>query len=107
MINVFNPNTPNIKGIYYQSYAYKIRTVIGSGIFLPTWPILKRYEGDNDGLVSTKSAQWGKFRGVVKGAWWAGVNHLACVDMLWGITPGFDAPGHLIDIVNYLKRKGY
>lgn len=107
MINTFNPNTPDVKGVYYQSYAYKIRTVVGSGIFLPTWPILKGYEGDNDGLVSTKSARWGKFRGVIKGAWWAGVNHLASVDMLWGITPGFDAPGHLIDIVNYLKRKGY
>lgn len=107
MINVFNPNVPNQAGIYYQSYAYRILTIVGSGIFLPTWPILKSYEGDNDGLVSTTSAQWGRFRGVFSGAWWAGVNHIACVDMLFGITPGFDAPAHFVTIVKDLKNMGF
>ncbi|HNV47667.1 MAG TPA: alpha/beta hydrolase [Spirochaetota bacterium] len=107
MKNVFNPATPNKSGIYYQSWAYKILTPVGAGLFLATWPIQKYYEGDNDGLVAVDSAKWGTFRGVITGSWWAGVNHLAAVDMLWGITPGFNAPAHFVDIVGDLKNKGY
>jgi len=68
MINVFNPNTPNISGIYYQSYAYKIKvptTVMGI-----TWAIMLPFEGANDGLVSVTSATWGNFKGVIEGAWY-------------------------------------
>ena len=107
MVNVFNPNTPDLPGLYYQSYAYKIRTMIGSGIFLLTWPIQYLFEGANDGLVAVTSAQWGNFRGVEGGAWWAGVSQLAAVDMLFGITPGFNAPAHFIDIVEDLKNRGF
>ncbi|MCP4132213.1 MAG: alpha/beta hydrolase [bacterium] len=107
MVTVFNPNTPDVEGVYYQSYAYKIRTFIGAGLFIPTWPIQRAKEGANDGLVAVSSAKWGTFRGVVSGSWWAGVSHLSAVDMLFGITPGFDAPEHFVDIVSSLKNKGY
>jgi len=107
MTNVFNPATPNVSGVYYQSYAYQIKTIIGAGMFLPTWLIQSGMEGPNDGLVSVSSARWGNFRGVIGGAWWAGVNHLMCVDMLFGITPGFDAVGHFEDIVADLKSRGF
>ncbi|MCU0848522.1 MAG: alpha/beta hydrolase [Spirochaetes bacterium] len=109
MTGVFNPNTPDASGIYYQSYAYRIKSVLGSGLFFATWPIQKGIEGDNDGLVAVTSAKWGNFRGLYEGASWlgAGVNHLACVDMLFGITPGFDAPAHFVDIVKDIKSRGY
>jgi triacylglycerol lipase len=107
MTGVFNPAVPNVSGVYYQSYAYQIKTAIGAGIFLPTWLVQLAKEGPNDGLVAVSSAQWGNFRGVISGAWWAGVNHLMCVDMLFGITPGFDAVGHFEGIVSDLKRRGF
>jgi triacylglycerol lipase len=109
MINVFNPATPNMAGIYYQSYAYRVKSLLGAGLFALTWPIQKAIEGENDGLVAITSAKWGTFRGVYEGASWlgAGVCHLAAVDMLFGITPGFDAPAHFVDIVADLKAKGY
>jgi triacylglycerol lipase len=106
MINTFNPNTPNMEGIYYQSYAYKIKTLIGANLFLPTWLIQIGEEGASDGLVSVTSAKWGNFRGVISGGVF-GVNHLAAVDMLFGITPGFDAPAHFVDVVSDLKNMGY
>lgn len=108
MIGVFNPNTPDKTGIYYQSYGYRIKSILGAGLFLLTWPIQKGIEGENDGLVATSSAKWGNFRGIIEGAQWlgAGVNHLAAVDMLFGITPGFDAPGHFVSIVSDLKNRG-
>ena len=107
MINDFNPNVPNMDGIYYQSYAYKIASLAGAGLFAATWPIMKYFEGDNDGLVSVTSARWGTFRGVIKGTSWIGVNHLGAVDMLWGITPGFDAPEFFVDVVSELKDWGF
>ena len=85
MNNVFNPNTPNAKGIYYQSYAYKIKSLLGAGLFAATWPIMSYYEGANDGLVAVTSAKWGTLRGTFQGASWNGVNHLGAVDRIVGL----------------------
>jgi triacylglycerol lipase len=111
MINTFNPNTPNMAGIYYQSWAAKIKMMAVDArnwYFIATWPILLAYEGDNDGLVSINSAKWGTFRGVEDASWYsAGCDHLNIVDQLFGITPGFDAPDFYVNIVSELKNKGY
>jgi len=111
MINTFNPNTPNISGIYYQSWAAKIKMMAidaRNWYFIATWPILLAYEGDNDGLVSVTSAKWGTFRGVEEASWYsAGCDHLNIVDQLFGFTPGFDAPDFYVNIVSGLKSKGY
>jgi triacylglycerol lipase len=111
MINTFNPNTPNMADIYYQSWAAKIKMMAVDArnwYFIATWPILLAYEGDNDGLVSVNSAKWGTFRGVEDASWYsAGCDHLNIVDQLFGVTPGFDAPDFYVDIVSELKGKGY
>lgn len=111
MINTFNPNTPNMAGIYYQSWAAKIKMMAVDArnwYFIATWPILLAYEGDNDGLVSVTSAKWGTFRGVEDASWYsAGCDHLNIVDQLFGVTPGFDAPDFYVNIVSELKSKGY
>jgi triacylglycerol lipase len=111
MINTFNPNTPNVGGIYYQSWAAKIKMMAVDArnwYFVATWPILLAYEGDNDGLVSVTSAKWGTFRGTEDASWYsAGCDHLNIVDQLFGVTPGFDAPDFYVNIVSELKSKGY
>jgi len=111
MINTFNPNTPNMSGIYYQSAAAKIKMMAidaRNWYFIGTWPILLAVEGANDGLVSVNSAKWGTFRGTYEGAWYsAGVDHLNIVDQPFGITPGFDAPKFYQDLVADLKNRGY
>jgi len=109
MRNVFNPNTPNVRGIYYQSWAAEIKGITSDFIITkPLNHLLKRYEGTNDALVSITSAKWGSFRGVKSGAWWSGgVSHFNMVDKPYGITPGFSAPDFFEDIVSELKDKGY
>lgn len=111
MINTFNPNTPNMAGVYYQSYAAKIKTMAVNArnwYFIATWPILLGYEGANDGLVSVNSAKWGNFRGTEDASWYsAGCDHLNIVDQLFGFTPGFDAPGFYVNIAKDLKSRGY
>ena len=108
MKNVFNPNTPDKPGVYYQSWAAKAKTSCPSVILEPTWIYLLTQEGSNDGLVSVTSAKWGNFRGVEDAAWYSvGCDHLNIVDQIFGITPGFDAPGFYVDIVSELKGWGY
>lgn len=108
MQNVFNPNTPNASGVYYQSYTSTIRYMSNSLILGVPWLIALHYEGANDGLVSVTSAKWGNFRGVIEGAWYSGgVDHLNIVNQFFGITPGFDAPQFYIDLVSDLKSRGY
>ena len=108
MKNVFNPNTPNKAGIYYQSWAAKAKVSCPSVILEPSWLILLTKEGANDGLVSVTSAKWGNFRGVESAAWWSpGCDHLNIVGQLFGITPGFDAPDFYVSVVSDLKNRGY
>jgi len=108
MNNVFNPNTPNKSGIYYQSFATKIKTITADMVLEPTWLLIKFFEGDNDGLVSVNSAKWGNFRGVESGAWWCGgVSHINAIGHFFGVTPGFDASEWMVGIVNDLKNRGY
>ncbi len=106
MINVFNPNTPNASGIYYQSYAYKIK--VPTTLLGVTWAIMLPFEGANDGLVSVTSAKWGNFKGAIEGSWYgSGVDHLAAVGLLSLPTPGYDAGDHFVNIVADLKDRGY
>ncbi len=108
MQNVFNKNCPNSAGVYYQSYASKIKYLSNSLILQVPWLICLAYEGDNDGLVSVNSAKWGEFKGVISGAWWCGgVDHAGMINQLFGITPGFDAPQFYIDLAGNLKDKGF
>lgn len=102
----FNANTPNSTNVYYQSYAAKIKT--GDLLMEIPWLICSYYEGANDGLVSVDSARWGDFKGVIDGAWWCnGVSHLELVNMMLGVTPGFDAPAFFVDVVEGIKEKGF
>lgn len=108
MQNTFNPNCPDISGLYYQSYTSKIRYASNSVLLEIPWLICLAYEGDNDGLVAVTSAKWGNYRGCIEGAWWSGgVDHLNIVNQFFGVTPGFDAPQFYIDVVSDLKNKGF
>lgn len=111
MVNTFNPNTPNASGIYYQSWAAKIKTMAINArnwYFIATWPILLIHEGSNDGLVSVNSAKWGNFRGTEDASWYsAGCDHLNIIGQPFGITPGFDRDEFYIDLASELKGMGY
>jgi hypothetical protein len=107
MKNVFNPKTPDVKEIYYQSWAAKVKYACPTIVLDPIWRMLKTVEGPNDGLVSVESAKWGNFRGVESAAWWSpGCDHLNIIGHLFGLTPGFNAPSFYVNIVADLKTRG-
>jgi len=106
----FNNNTPNVSGVYYQSWAAKAKTSCPNFVLEPSWLYILFADngGANDGLVPVTSAKWGNFRGIEDAAWYSvGVDHFNMVDHLFGITPGFDAPEFFVDVVSELKSNGY
>ncbi len=108
MQNVFNPLTPDVKTVYYQSWAAKVKYACPTIILDPIWRMLADREGPNDGLVSVESAKWGNFRGVESAAWWSpGCDHLNIIGHLFGVTPGFNAPDFYVDLAADLKTRGY
>ncbi|RIB13484.1 hypothetical protein C2G38_2132357 [Gigaspora rosea] len=56
-VNYFNKSIPNNPSVAYYSYDASTN-------------IIKEKEGPNDGLVSVKSAQWGKYMGTVECDHW-------------------------------------
>jgi triacylglycerol lipase len=106
MINTFNPNTPNMAGVYYQSYGADCLTAIGGQVLSPLWAAMLVFgSGTNDGLVPVSSAKWGTYRGTLTG--WFGVNHMSEVGLLELELAGYDPPTQFVSIAADLKSKGY
>ena len=77
----FNRETPNCEFVYYQSFAVVMKKP-SSDLFL--WLsniIVNKIEGENDGLVTPHSAEWGNFKGVYRGVGKRGISHCDEVDM--------------------------
>ncbi|MCG3174420.1 MAG: hypothetical protein GMKNLPBB_02654 [Myxococcota bacterium] len=81
----FNPATPDAPGVKYFSITGKTCAGLGCPhdvirVLRPTYELLKRLEGDNDGLVSVTSSEWGESLGVHQ------ADHMAEVGHLFGAT---------------------
>jgi len=76
----FNDQNPDAPGVYYQSYAAVLKSPF-SDIFL-FWPsfFVWLIEGENDGLVTPRSATWTNFKGVLRGVTHRGISHADEVD---------------------------
>ncbi|MHC4198065.1 MAG: esterase/lipase family protein [Planctomycetota bacterium] len=54
----FNQDVKNVEGIRYFTYSGSKEKAKTSPLLWPLYDLLKREEGDNDGLVSVRSARW-------------------------------------------------
>lgn len=87
----FNPRTPNVDGVRwatsggfcehrflilgsYYSYGAQFEPRIWSA-FRQSHHVIKKIEGQNDGMVSVTSSQWGEYKGTLNG-----VNHLDLIN---------------------------
>jgi triacylglycerol esterase/lipase EstA (alpha/beta hydrolase family) len=101
----FNPQTPDVPGVAYFSWAGVADPVGTSGCVIeswlvPSWSVLNNLEGPNDGLVSIKSAQWGQFQGVLL------ADHLNEVGQPAGATK-FDYLKFFEDWASQLESQGF
>ncbi|KAG9293182.1 hypothetical protein G9A89_010519 [Geosiphon pyriformis] len=101
-INHFNPNTPNDPSVAYYSYGAATDIPIWSPLYFPH-QIIKAKEGPNDGLVSVKSARWGRYVRTVD------CDHWDLTDR-WRFKFGndqFDPVEFYLSVATFLAREGY
>ncbi|MGN1120537.1 MAG: esterase/lipase family protein [Oscillospiraceae bacterium] len=110
---VFNENTPDRSDVYYQSYAFVMKNPL-SDVFMAVPNLIVRiFDGENDGLLSPESAQWGEFRGVFSGNSRRGISHCDEVDMrrraLTKRTGGgvSDITEVYTDMIENLRERGF
>jgi hypothetical protein len=69
---VFNPLTPDNPNVSYFSYGAYVREMPVANLLKFSHGVIEEKEGENDGLVSLKSARWGEYLGTVEADHWVG-----------------------------------
>ncbi len=77
----FNNDNPDSLDVYYQSYAAVMNNSLSDMFMLIPHFVVNLIEGENDGLVTPKSAAWTNFRGVFRGSTKRGISHADEVDI--------------------------
>ncbi len=102
----FNAETPDADGVHYQSFGTRMTSLLDDPLFVPSYEVVKKYEGENDGMVSVASYQWGNFRGVLEGQG-SGISHLQITGAVRDVVSGINIPMWYVGLVQDLKAQGY
>lgn len=94
--------------VYYQSVASSMRRA-GSGRFPlnVSYRLVRRFDGENDGLVSVESALWGNVYQVLRPKKARGISHGDMIDLNRENIPAFDVREFYVNLVRDLKEKGF
>lgn len=98
---------PEKAGFFCQSVGSKLSKACGGKFPLNfTYPLVKYFDGPNDGLVSETSMRWGDRHifCVAKGA--RGISHGDMIDLNRENIPGFDVREFYVGIVSELREMG-
>ncbi|MBD5128702.1 MAG: triacylglycerol lipase [Ruminococcaceae bacterium] len=104
----FNKDVPDSPDVMYQSYGSKAINRRGARFPLNvSYPVVKKYDGANDGLVALTSAEWGeKFTPLYPPAK-RGITHADMIDLNRENIKGFDVREFYVQIVSDLRERGY
>lgn len=103
----FNKVTPNMPGVYYQSTGSKINKPLCNIFPLCfTSSFVKLFDGENDGLVSKKSAKWGERFIDISTDSAEGISHADMIDMSRHNRSDFDVCEFYVNLVGNLKNMG-
>ena len=103
-----NETTPDMPGVLYESvmsYCRKARH--GKFPLNATYPVVKHFDGKNDGLVSVDSAKWGTRFTLLEPVGKRGISHGDVVDLNRENIPGFDVREFYVNLAADLKNRGY
>ena len=82
---------PDKAGVYYQSVGSRMaRARSGKFPLNVAYPMVKHFDGDNDGLVSVESAKWGERFTLLSPAGKRGISHGDVIDLNRENIDGFD-----------------
>lgn len=104
----FNKDVPNDPDVMYRSYGSKA-TNRRSGHFPLnfSYPVVKKYDGDNDGLVALSSAPWGERFTPLYPEGRRGITHADMIDLNRIDIKGFDVREFYVQMVSDLRERGY
>lgn len=103
-----NALMPDDPGVVYESVmSYCRRAGHGKFPLNMTHPIVRHFDGKNDGLVSVDSAKWGSRFTLLEPCGKRGISHGDVVDLNRENIPGFDVREFYVGLVADLKRRGY
>lgn len=95
----------DMEGVYYQSVASTMKSRKSGRFPLNmTHTFVKHFDGENDGLVSVKSAKWGDSFKLIKLEGNRGVSHGDVIDLNRENIKDFDIREFYVDMVKELKN---
>lgn len=98
----------DISSIYYQSFGSKLNKATSGKFPLNfTYPLVKYFNGENDGLVGKKSFQWGESFTYLTTNGKRGISHGDVIDLNRENIDGFDVREFFVKIVNDLRKNGF
>ncbi|KAL1922044.1 uncharacterized protein VTP21DRAFT_10686 [Calcarisporiella thermophila] len=98
----FNPTINDSPDVAYYSYGAAAKDIpFAHPLWIP-WTIVTNHEGENDGLVSTKSAKWGQYLGTLECNHWDFTNSMGMLT-----SSKFDEKEFYAELVSFLARQGF
>lgn len=103
-----NETTPDMPGVVYESVMSWCRKARNGRFPLNiTYPVVKHFDGKNDGLVAVDSARWGMKFTLLEPPGRRGISHGDMVDLNRENIPGFDVREFYVNLVADLKNRGF
>lgn len=107
----FNPKCPDVENVVYTSYGARFRPGLSSTLRY-SWKKIYKVEGDNDGMVSVTSAQWGQYMGTIDDCDHLDVINLKGVNSWLDWVPvanrhSFNAMALYLEIMDSLAKRGF
>lgn len=103
----FNEEVPDSPNVIYRSVGSKSNGARGGRFPLNiSHPIVKKFDGDNDGLVALTSAKWGESFTPLYPTGRRGITHADVIDLNREDIKGFDVREFYVGIVSQLKERG-
>lgn len=104
----FNKEVIDSPKVYYQSTASKQnRAASGKFPLNFSYPIVKHFDGVNDGLVSKESAEWGEKFTYITTKYKRGISHADVIDLTRENLKDFDVREFYVNLVSDLRVKGF
>lgn len=104
----FNKHVPDVPGVMYQSVGTKsAKARSGRFPLNVSYPLVKKFDGDNDGLVALESMKWGESFTPVYPSGNRGITHADMIDLNRENFKGFDVREFYVQLVAKLKDRGF
>lgn len=94
--------------VYYQSVGTKMNSAASGRFPLNmSYPMVKHFDGANDGLVSVDSMKWGSNFTYLTVPAGRGISHGDMIDLNRENIDGFDVREFYVNLVHQLKERGF